>query len=317
MKDVEHEGKAPWMKFYTADWRADSGLRSCKNAARGLWIDLLSLMHESDEYGYLFIAGKQPTAKVLSRILGGGTEREYREQLAELEEANVFSRRADGAIYSRRMVQDLKKSQRFKEFGKRGGNPILKSKGEPPLNPNDGIEDKARVNPNHNPKLNGEDKLHTRVTRGQSLESKKEAAATLVQEQTPREPELQPEPLPLPRTPVQMPRLCDPPSAWLCVSDKRENDDSGVAHPVISGRYVDIVAKEVCEAARINLASWRGNWQPVLVWLKLNIDVHDVIIPTVKRVASRPGYPCPPPHSLKFFHAAVLESAGIPLEDAA
>lgn len=158
------------------------------------------------------------------------------------------------------------------------------------------------------------------LSHGQSVEmgvertkEREEVAATpLLLVQTPREPE----PVAAHRTPTHMPRLSDPPSEWLCVSDKRENDGAGVAHPVISGHYVDLVAKEVCETARINLATWRGNWQPVLVWLKLGIGVHEVILPTVKRMAARPGYPCPP-KSLNFFHAAVLEAAGIALEDVA
>ena len=36
----------PWMKWYPADWRSDPGLRMCSFAARGLWADLLALMHE-------------------------------------------------------------------------------------------------------------------------------------------------------------------------------------------------------------------------------------------------------------------------------
>jgi hypothetical protein len=51
----------PWMKFYPADWRADPMLRVCSIGARGLWIELLALMHESERYGHLLVNGKQPT----------------------------------------------------------------------------------------------------------------------------------------------------------------------------------------------------------------------------------------------------------------
>jgi hypothetical protein len=43
----------PAFQFYPADWRNNSKLRRCSEAARGAWIDVLCLMHDSDEYGVL------------------------------------------------------------------------------------------------------------------------------------------------------------------------------------------------------------------------------------------------------------------------
>ncbi|ANB33251.1 hypothetical protein M2324_003640 [Rhodovulum sulfidophilum] len=37
----------PWLKFYTSDWRSDPGLRMCGLAARGLWVEMICLMHEA------------------------------------------------------------------------------------------------------------------------------------------------------------------------------------------------------------------------------------------------------------------------------
>ena len=45
----------PWMKFYTADWRSDPALRMCSMAARGLWVEMICLMHEATPYGQLLI----------------------------------------------------------------------------------------------------------------------------------------------------------------------------------------------------------------------------------------------------------------------
>lgn len=43
----------PAFQFYPADWRNNANLRRCSEAARGAWIDVLCLMHDSDEYGVL------------------------------------------------------------------------------------------------------------------------------------------------------------------------------------------------------------------------------------------------------------------------
>ena len=100
----------PWMKWYPADWRADPMLRMCSFAARGLWADMIALMHEAEPYGHLVIAGVNPTPRQLASVLGG-TEREVAKLLAELEAAGVFSKEADGTIYSRRMVRDRVRSE--------------------------------------------------------------------------------------------------------------------------------------------------------------------------------------------------------------
>lgn len=45
--------KRPAFQFYPADWRNNAKLRRCSPAARGAWIDVLCLLHDSDEYGVL------------------------------------------------------------------------------------------------------------------------------------------------------------------------------------------------------------------------------------------------------------------------
>jgi hypothetical protein len=45
--------RRPAFQFYTADWQGNSKLRRCSHAHKGAWVDVLCLMHDSDEYGVL------------------------------------------------------------------------------------------------------------------------------------------------------------------------------------------------------------------------------------------------------------------------
>lgn len=117
--------RKPWFKFFGSDWRGDAGLRGCSFAARGLWMDLLTLMHEADPYGSLLVNGRDPNARQLAGMLGG-TEKQITSLLAELEEAGVFSRKDDGTIFSRRMERDHMQAGVDKKNGQAGGNPSLK-----------------------------------------------------------------------------------------------------------------------------------------------------------------------------------------------
>ena len=45
--------KRPSFQFYPGDWRQNANLRRCSPAARGVWVDIMCLMHDSDEYGLL------------------------------------------------------------------------------------------------------------------------------------------------------------------------------------------------------------------------------------------------------------------------
>ena len=51
-----------WFKFYPSDWRADPALRMCSIAARGLWMEMLCVMHEATPRGSLLINGKRVAA---------------------------------------------------------------------------------------------------------------------------------------------------------------------------------------------------------------------------------------------------------------
>lgn len=126
-------GKLPASQWYWADWMKDPAVRSVSYAARGLWMDMLSIMHQSDRRGYLQVNGKPVTAELLARMTGGSTD-DVSRLLQELDDSGVFSRSETGIIYNRRMVRDEHKRALCSEAGKKGGgNPtfIGQTKGPP------------------------------------------------------------------------------------------------------------------------------------------------------------------------------------------
>lgn len=130
---------SPWLKFYPTDWRADPALRTCSIAARGLWVELLCVMHEAEPYGSLRVNGTPVSERKIAGLAGVSID-EAISLLNELEEAGVFSRDEAGAIVSRRMQRDKAKADADKANGKRGGNPKITDG----VNPQDKGEDKAQ-----------------------------------------------------------------------------------------------------------------------------------------------------------------------------
>lgn len=114
--------KRPAFQFYPSDWRKDPSLSVCSLAARGLWIEMMCIAHESAEYGVLVVNGAPITGPQLARM-AGDSPKVVTDLLAELEGAGVFSRRDDGAIYSRRMLKDEHIRNVRSAAGKLGGNP--------------------------------------------------------------------------------------------------------------------------------------------------------------------------------------------------
>ncbi len=113
---------APAMMFYVGDWMRDPAVRSVSIGARGLWFDMLCLMHQSPNRGYLEHAtGRPVTPEQIARMTGCGQE-EVHVLLEELEDSGVCSRTEDGAYYCRRMVRDAEISHARAEAGRRGGS---------------------------------------------------------------------------------------------------------------------------------------------------------------------------------------------------
>lgn len=117
----------PWIKFYPRDWRGDQALRVVSLAARGLWMEMLCVMHEGSPYGHLTVGGQPVSDAVLSR-LAGSTVEEVQALLVELRTAGVFRQTRAGVIYSKRLTDDHKRSI---EGRKAKEEALEKAKGNP------------------------------------------------------------------------------------------------------------------------------------------------------------------------------------------
>lgn len=99
----------PWMKFYPRDWRGDQALRLVSLSARGLWMEMLCVMHEASPYGHLLVAGQPVSDAALARSVGAHVG-EVQALLVELRAAGVFRQTRGGVVYSKRMTDDYKRS---------------------------------------------------------------------------------------------------------------------------------------------------------------------------------------------------------------
>jgi len=116
--------KRPAFQFYPADWRKDPALSTCSIAARGLWIELMCVMHESELYGVLSINGAPMSLQQIARTVGESTATTAK-LISELQSSGVFSVNESGCIYSRRMLKDERLRNVRADAGRLGGNPNL------------------------------------------------------------------------------------------------------------------------------------------------------------------------------------------------
>jgi len=122
--------RQPFLKFYTEDWLQNLSLRTCSLEARGLWIDMISWMHQGEPYGHLRVNGKIVDPQMLAK-LEGVPEKELMHLLVELHEAGVLSYDDEEGIYSSRMVSDEETRKKLSAAGlKGGGNPQIKKRKE-------------------------------------------------------------------------------------------------------------------------------------------------------------------------------------------
>ncbi len=117
--------RLPAFQFYPADWLNDIKLQSCSLAAQGLLMNLMCLMHQSEEYGYLLLNGSLPPMKDVTRLLRLHYKT-YQAGLKELLSRGVLKADKRGVIFCDRMVKDEHIREVRREAGKLGGNPLLK-----------------------------------------------------------------------------------------------------------------------------------------------------------------------------------------------
>ena len=136
--------KLPAFQFYPADWRKDPAVQSLSFHDRGVWFEMLCLMHESEQRGKLLLNGKKMPDEALSRLLGLDKQSLTKtiHRLLECGAASVCGE--TGAIINRRMVRDEEIRNIRKSCGKMGGNPNL-------VNQNSNQIPTTRVNQNPTP----------------------------------------------------------------------------------------------------------------------------------------------------------------------
>lgn len=117
--------KLPALHFYVGDWRKDIGVQSLSYHDRGIWFEILCLMHESENRGKLILNGKAMSNNDIARILGLDNQI-LESTLTSILDKGVASRcNETGALMSRRMVKDELLRETRKKCGEMGGNPNL------------------------------------------------------------------------------------------------------------------------------------------------------------------------------------------------
>lgn len=117
--------KLPALQFYVGDWRKDPGVQSLDYETRGIWLEILCIMHESEDRGKLMLNGKPMPMEALCRLLGLDNQN-LTKALTKILEYGVASIDSNSQIiFSRRMVRDEDIRKTRKECGKLGGNPNL------------------------------------------------------------------------------------------------------------------------------------------------------------------------------------------------
>ena len=112
--------KFHWFPFEPGAWLQDPELSRCSAAARGVWIDILCLMFQSDERGVLVSCGDAWTVEETARALRGDTEVNL-SSIQELLRCGVMRSRKDGALYCSRMVRERNLSETRAKVGRKGG----------------------------------------------------------------------------------------------------------------------------------------------------------------------------------------------------
>ncbi len=104
--------KLPYLPLYTGDWLKDPALTLCTPATRGVWIDLLAVMHELDRSGEL-----RGTAEQLARTARCSTV-EFAQAVTELQTnraAEVVFRNDVYVVSNRRMQRDFRRRKQKEE----------------------------------------------------------------------------------------------------------------------------------------------------------------------------------------------------------
>lgn len=130
--------KLPAFQFYPADWKKDIKVQTLSFEERGIWFEILCLMHESEDRGKLVINKKPMDEEMISRLISCDLET-LKKALKKILELGVAYKDKNEIIFNKRMVNDEKIIKIRRKCGKKGGNPKL-------VKPNTGADDKGLLN---------------------------------------------------------------------------------------------------------------------------------------------------------------------------
>jgi hypothetical protein len=117
--------KLPAMQWYPGDWRKDIAVQSLSFHDRGVWFEMLMIMHDSEQRGKLMLNGRAMADEQIARAVGLDNQT-FNQTLTTLLGSGVAERDTEtGAIANRRMVRDEHIRQIRTEAGSKGGNPVL------------------------------------------------------------------------------------------------------------------------------------------------------------------------------------------------
>lgn len=117
--------KIPHIQFYPGDWLRD-GVSGCSLAAQGLWLRMMFVAHDAENYGHIFARDLLDEKEATARRCGCSFE-EFEKLFNELMKAKVPSIEG-GIVISRRMVRDAKIRKVRACAGKKGGQQTAKQK---------------------------------------------------------------------------------------------------------------------------------------------------------------------------------------------
>lgn len=117
--------KLPAFQFYVGDWRKDPGVQSLSFHDRGVWFEILCLMHESERRGVLLLGSVKMPDEALARLLGLDNQILTTTITTLLTYGVASVEEETGALISRRMIRDEHIRQIRIKAGKQGGNPNL------------------------------------------------------------------------------------------------------------------------------------------------------------------------------------------------
>ena len=125
--------KLPYLNLFTGDYIRDTRILSPET--RGIWMDLLCLMHDSDRRGYLVRNDQPYSVEELARFCttSAATVTLALQELINSGVASCIG--TQQVLISRRMVRDEQKRRKCVVAGKKGGNPALKGGDKGSLKP--------------------------------------------------------------------------------------------------------------------------------------------------------------------------------------